>query len=1093
LNVAFSVFAARRIFGHFLRGTQPTFLACYLLLAFAGAIVPNLPATLSWLTALGLWCLFAAGTMKVNRHVFWLVEEHRLPRICGYFPVLLLGGMFLTLFGASLASQMPQAWIGFGLVLTAVPVLLAADALAHVVQQRNPATSPSWPWSIVLPMFCGLAMTTAGVCLSGIGFPHSPMLPPTTLLAAAILAVVAHRTQNAAFVWLMLFALLMAYQTSPVLFQEIAHRAVRQGAAAVHEPKLPIAFYGLTYLPLLALLSGLSTMLRRRDQGLFSAPFRQLSVGAAVALLLVSLTSAKAVFPVGLALTGLFAAQLVMFRDRRLLLPGIAAFVLAGAGIQTFVEQVLLFPATAELPLLAWAMTGGLLLWPGRMIDRSTRRTENGLAWWQTAPICQWASLGVLGVTAVGWLVQSAIDSDTTATATGLLCGGFLLVHAWQFRDRWVARFAIGNLAILPVVFTLQAGWSLTAIIGLESLLLFGLWIVGRAYQNTLTLTPDAGDPLPAHPQTPHRILRRASGDVALFGLGSLTLLLTLPAMASTVLRGDEFSGWIAAVVGLIWTIDAARLRKSEILTVVGWLLSLGSLCVGASVAWGWESSAPWFPSLAALLSLLTIGGLRRQDVTGELTGRVVRSLAVCAVVTTSVVTILSLISLTMPVRIGGLLAWAALLLAASRWRLPSLRTAALSAASWQSVISVLQLTTSGLHSLADLSLPIASLTALPVAVAGTLLSVLWNGEWIRRHTIAEWRRGHVLAFRCVAAAGLVNALFLHARGLSTWEAILAATVFLVVAIDQLRTARQVSAKRSGDERSPIRRRDEGERYVWIAEGIVASGVAYFLFMGVLTLGGTASLYAPLVLATALWCVGRIATSSAAWHVVSRPFLQTAYILPLLTVVAGTFRHATMVAPEWLGMNSLALLMAAGFYFWRGLEHRAPRLLIGAAAIVNVALLLLWRELAFSDPQFYMIPLGLSLLVLVELLKPQIDARYLDPLRYIGALTILVSPTFHIVEGSWPHLLALMVVSVLITLAAIGLRVRALMYAGTAFLAADLVAMVVRCGMHDANLLWIAGLLVGGGVITLAAYCERHRELIVQRLRMIAGELEHWE
>ena len=49
------------------------------------------------------------------------------------------------------------------------------------------------------------------------------------------------------------------------------------------------------------------------------------------------------------------------------------------------------------------------------------------------------------------------------------------------------------------------------------------------------------------------------------------------------------------------------------------------------------------------------------------------------------------------------------------------------------------------------------------------------------------------------------------------------------------------------------------------------------------------------------------------------------------------------------------------------------------------------------------------MLWLVELLKREIPESYRDPLRYAGALTILVSPTFHIVSGSWLHLISLMV------------------------------------------------------------------------------------
>jgi hypothetical protein len=67
------------------------------------------------------------------------------------------------------------------------------------------------------------------------------------------------------------------------------------------------------------------------------------------------------------------------------------------------------------------------------------------------------------------------------------------------------------------------------------------------------------------------------------------------------------------------------------------------------------------------------------------------------------------------------------------------------------------------------------------------------------------------------------------------------------------------------------------------------------------------------------------------------------------------------------------------------------------------------------------------------------------------------------------------------------------MYLGTGFLAADLVAMVVRGSIDRPSLLWFAGIAVGAAVIALAAYCERHREDLLQRMRLMAAELETWK
>ena len=63
--------------------------------------------------------------------------------------------------------------------------------------------------------------------------------------------------------------------------------------------------------------------------------------------------------------------------------------------------------------------------------------------------------------------------------------------------------------------------------------------------------------------------------------------------------------------------------------------------------------------------------------------------------------------------------------------------------------------------------------------------------------------------------------------------------------------------------------------------------------------------------------------------------------LPLVAVGAGMIRHMGTSQPGWLGINSLALLFAAGFYFWRGLEDRRKSMVVLAAVILNIALAML--------------------------------------------------------------------------------------------------------------------------------------------------------
>ena len=85
-----------------------------------------------------------------------------------------------------------------------------------------------------------------------------------------------------------------------------------------------------------------------------------------------------------------------------------------------------------------------------------------------------------------------------------------------------------------------------------------------------------------------------------------------------------------------------------------------------------------------------------------------------------------------------------------------------------------------------------------------------------------------------------------------------------------------------------------------------------------------------------------------------------------------------------------------------------------------------------------------------------------------------------------------MIASLCVSLLAIGLRVRTLLYTGTAFLAADMVALVARGAIDQPNVLWIVGVVLGGAVITLGAICENHRETVLSRLRGMSAALETW-
>jgi hypothetical protein len=435
-------------------------------------------------------------------------------------------------------------------------------------------------------------------------------------------------------------------------------------------------------------------------------------------------------------------------------------------------------------------------------------------------------------------------------------------------------------------------------------------------------------------------------------------------------------------------------------------------------------------------------------------------------------ITLGSLTAFDWPIRIAGLLAFAGLT-----------RMAWTGRATWARLPLAMLLNVHVLGFVPALVCPDASLTALslhgnalalPIAVAAGLSLIAWQFAPVPTET----ELGPTIAFRGIlrglCLAGVLAPL--SHPSIDNLGALLAIAAFGSAALAEF-----IAGCRTGSEAR-----------VWVGEAIVAGGAVYLLHFGVLIVHHEFLMFTLLGVGIALKVLKECTARIPSLAVLARPLGATSFVMPLVAVAVGVARH--FLAPvDWLGANSLAMLMAAAFYFWRGIEDERKEFHVLAAIVLNIALALLWRELAWSDPQFFMVPIGISILTLVELFHREIPARFRNSLRYAGALVILVSPTFHIVGGSWVHLLTLMIASVAIVLLGIGLRVRAMLYTGTAFLVADLVALVVRGSVDNPNLLWIAGVLVGAGIVALGAYCEKHREDLALRMHLLASTLKTWQ
>lgn len=1104
-NTAVAAFASRRTFHHFLQGHQTTFLISYLLLGLAAAVAPIIASTgtlASCVASIVLWAIFAVGATKVNRHVFWLTEEHRKPRIFGFFPIVLLGSQFLLIFATNFAAAIDRAWLGLGCVLVAIPVLFTADTVARVFQQRTGNVVRPIPWPIILPLVVGLALCASGIGIaaSGLASGNSYALVPTAAATAIVLGVAARRTDKRAFAWAMLGSIVLAYNFSPVFFADTARAVLATSAEALNESKLPYAFYGLTYLPLILGMTGAAVALRKRNAELFVKPHRQCAIGLSVILLLAATGHPKALLPVAGVMTTVFALQSKLFRDRRLALAGTIAFLIASLGVVPF-AAALGFELPDQMLYVVPGIAAAMLLLASPELDRriaaiatSEQRTESPL--WQT--VLRTTSLvATLGL-AAAWLTRWQMGTDATEILASCIIGGLLIIHSLVWTRSWLSwtvyLLFVGEFLRSGVT----EGIAPHTLAAIATLILGGQWVISYLLERYPTSRVSLA-------------WANVNQTSAFIGLLIATLGYALPDMAKELIpwiRFDVVPWWTRDVLLVAWCFDAAR-RPRRIFNhnskAITWErhaqpipATLGCLCVlglvgCALIRIGGEEMASWLPvawTLTAVAALpITQRLQRRTTLLAELPGRArdhaaARAIAAPVDVTTCSVFVvfaaLQLILYTTPLRVAGYIALAGLVVLTVLRRQPLLKTATLALFNWTVLVNTMALfVPSADHAMELLAGDFSPALFIMAAIASVSV-LLWQlPEW---HA-ADPARDLALVQRCFMRFIGLGALLLAAQepSLSVFNLGLSGLAFASLIAAELRSA--------------VRLRDELR--VWTAESIAAAAIGYLCWFEVITFERGIAMFVALGGGVMMHVLGLLASRSDRASVFARPFLITGRWMPLATVGIGIFRHVAYDT-QWLGLTSLAVLLAGGFYFWQAIERKSKGFAVLSAAILNTSLMLLWSELGttmalFRDPQFYMIPVGISVLVLVEVLKREIPKQWHDPLRYAGALTILVSPTFNILGAEhWWHMLSLMVASTLVLLASIGLRIRALMYAGAAFLVADLVGMVIRGGLENHNVLWIVGIGFGAAVVMLGAYCEHNREKLLQRMRIVSAQLQQW-
>ncbi len=1104
-------FTSSRIFEYLWRGKQHTFLVSYLLLCVAGAIPRMHEGWSAAMMTFALWLIATVGAIKINRHVFWITEEHRLPRAFGFLPIVLLGIQFLSLVVIKTGLALPIEWMGLGLVLMAGTVLMTARAVADVHRQRTGGNLRPLPWNILAPLLIGVAMALLGVAVSMHGFSYGAQttyaLVPSALIAGLMMFQATRESNQRAFVWIGLLLFVISYQCAPTLFSGLVQQVKASAASAVGEERLPIAFYGLSYLPFLLAIAVGSHWFSRRREPAFAVPMRHFATLMTIGLFALSWMHLKAIFPVAVISLGLFSFYAVLFRDRRYVLASIAAITVAVAAWIPFVNAMQLaevhyFHIVTSLSLLATVFASLPQL--DRMINRLPQPSQ---AWsqdmsnlvgepavmcrrWSTvltltmAPLwAVWALRGV--ITMVSGNVLGLDASPTLASAVHEIGNLPMLVL--------LANFAMLTVRTRSPYYSLGM-WSMAVFAGLATAFYIQLpvltiasgAVIALATTNLVTMFPLrrtlSGITLSAYTGLFENVTKGQAPTslrvafilplhaITTVGLLGLTAAVIIPDVLLSNLTLTSLHVGYSTIAVLIWLVTlrvAFRNRIAGIAAAIAFplicsavLLSVGANTLLDPITY---STLPLVWTIAAVaVSVIACWSIPKEPVS-------IQSIAITWVLSCAV---LSLSSFDLVARLTAMVALTSLAVT-ERARFKQRGWTMLTIAATVQILMLI----AGFSGLSSWWLiptqPETVLALLPnIALAVALATIVWDVRRLRWHEEMRVASTSVLRVAFVFSTFLTFAI----HTVNPWQVMTMMLAFAVAV-----TAETIEAVRK-----------QHVAHVWSSIALAITALAWLIVHGELVIGSGASQIAIICVSMASLLGARLIRGHARLGFAAGPLEQLGLVCPACVVGLTLFRTVWGIPSILPGVDSAVLLAAAAIYFYRGLATSSRSLLIVAAVIFNIALAHLWVTLSLNDLQLYLVPLGLTILGLVELLKKEIPLAAHGTLRNIGSLVILVSPVFEILGGSWMHMATLLVLSVLVILLAIGLRIRTLVFIGSAFLFADLVAMVIQSAVANPGMLWIGGLATGVAVIALAAYCENHREQLLSKIRLLSEELATW-
>jgi len=246
-----------------------------------------------------------------------------------------------------------------------------------------------------------------------------------------------------------------------------------------------------------------------------------------------------------------------------------------------------------------------------------------------------------------------------------------------------------------------------------------------------------------------------------------------------------------------------------------------------------------------------------------------------------------------------------------------------------------------------------------------------------------------------------------------------------------------------------------------------------------------------------MWFIASAGVGLGEWlhrrdvRVLAEPLYRTGIFLPLVPALG-----MWVITAEKTDYPTLLFLIGL-MYLVLSILRRSVACGLAAAVAGNVALWSLLTEhdkLLWHNPQFWLIPPAVSVLVAGHINRHRLSSGQLTALRYASILMIYLSSTSEIFidmgEHLWPPMI-LAGLSIVGVFLGIAFRVRAFMYLGFSFTMLSIVSMVwhAHVAINHTWPWWAFGVSLGIGILTLFGVFEKKRPEIMQWIE----QLQQWD